>query len=239
MFCRERLIKTLKFEPIDRIPLIEWPVRTSTMREWIKQGYPEGIVPEVFFNLDTSYLNVPIDVGMYPLFEEKILEQDENYKIWQDSLGAIRKDFLKDATPGFVTRSWLRFPVSERKDFLEMKKRYESAEVSRYPDNWKTQAKILCKAQVPVYLRISFLFWTVRDWMGFENLCYAFYDMPELLEEMFEFITDFYIETLKRGIKDVKIDIVELSEDMAYKHAPMISPEFFRKYMLPHYKRPL
>lgn len=113
MFCRERLIKTLKFEPIDRIPLIEWPVRTSTMREWIKQGYPEGIVPEVFFNLDTSYLNVPIDVGMYPLFEEKILEQDENYKIWQDSLGAIRKDFLKDATPGFVTRSWLRFPVSE------------------------------------------------------------------------------------------------------------------------------
>ena len=39
--------------------------------------------------------------------------------------------------------------------------------------------------------------------------CLAFYDMPELIEEMFAFITDFCIETLKRGIKDIQIDVVE------------------------------
>ena len=73
--------------------------------------------------------------------------------------------------------------------------------------------------------------------MGFENLCLAFYDQPKLVFEMFEFITDFCIATLKKGIQDVKINIVELKEDMAYKHAPMISPEMFRKFMFPHYKR--
>src|SRR5690606_15858635 len=38
-------------------------------------------------------------------------------------------------------------------------------------------------------------------------------------------------------IKKVKIDLVELKEDMAYKNAPMISPKMFRRFMLPHYIR--
>jgi len=237
MLCRERFINTLTFKPVDRIPLIEWHIREATMRAWIEQGYPKGVSPQEFFSLDTSNLAVPINLGMYPMFEEKILEHNDKYKIWQDNLGAIRKDFLTDATPGFVTRSWLSFPVKNREDFLEMKKRYISSDPSRYPDNWKLRAEVLNKAHVPTHLSIPFLFWTVRDWMGFENLCYAFYDMPELIEEAFEFLTDFIIETLKIGIKDINIDIVEFKEDMAYKHAPMISPEMFRKFMMPHYIR--
>ncbi len=237
MLCRERFIKTLTFQPVDRIPLMEWPIRQSTMAAWILQGYPEGTSFQEYFSLDTSYLYVPINTGMYPFFEEKILEQTGDYKIWQDMLGAVRKDFLKDATPGFVTRSWLSFPVNTREDFLEMKKRYDSSEPARYPENWKLRAEILNKAHTPNHLSIPYLFWTARDWMGFEGLCLAFHDMPELVEEMFGFITDMAIETIKRGIGDIRIDIVELKEDMAYKGAPMISPDMFRKFMLPHYKR--
>lgn len=235
MLCRERFVRTLKFQPVDRIPLIEWPIRQATMREWILQGYPEGIGSQIFFSLDTSYINAPINMGIYPFFEEKVLEKYEDYKIWQDNLGAIRKDFLKDATPGFVTRSWLSFPVKDRLDFVQMKNYYNSNDPARYSKNWFKNAAVLNKAHVPVHLSIPFLFWTARDWMGFEGLCYAFHDMPQLVEEMFTFITDFCIDTLKRGISDLDIDIVELKEDMAYKHAPMISPEMFKKFMLPHY----
>lgn len=237
MLCRERFIRTLKFQTVNRIPLIEWPIRKSTMREWILQGYPDGISPEAFFNLDTSYINAPINLGIYPFFEEKIFEQNGQYKIWQDNLGAVRKDFIKETTPGFVTRSWLSFPVKDHNDFIQMKKRYDSEETARYSENWSRTAVVLNKSHIPVHLSIPFLFWTVRDWMGFEGLCYAFYDTPKLLEEMFTFITDFCIDTLKRGIRDIGIDIVELKEDMAYKRAPMISPEMFRRFMLPHYIR--
>lgn len=237
MLRRERFMRTLKFQSVDRIPLIEWPVREATMREWISQGYPEGVSPEAFFNLDTAYVNTPINMGMYPFFEEKVLEQDETYKIWQDNMGAIRKDFLKNATPGFVTRSWLSFPVKDRKDFLQMKKRYDSSEPARYAEDWGKKAAVLNQAHVPVHLSIPYLFWTARDWMGFEGLCFAFYDMPELVQEMFSFITDFCIEVLKDKIRDIEVDIVELKEDMAYKHAPMISPDMFRRFMLPQYIR--
>lgn len=230
-------MRTLTFQSVDRIPLIEWRVREATMNMWMSQGYPSGVHERDFFNLDTRYINVPINMRMYPDFEEKILEQNDRYKIWQDNLGATRKDFLVNANPGFVTRSWQSFPVKDRKDFLEMKKRYISSEPSRYEDDWKTRAEIIDKAPVPNHLSIPFLFWTARDWMGFENLCLAFHDMPDLIEEMFAFITDFCIETLKRGIKHLEIDIVELKEDMAYKGAPMISPDMFRRFMLPHYIR--
>lgn len=237
MLQRERFIRTMTFQPVDRVPLLEWNIREATMREWIKQGYPEGVRYQAFFGLDTFYVNVPIRLSMYPEFEEQIIEQQAEYKIWRDNLGAIRKDFAENATPGFVTRQWLKFAVEDRDDFLEMKKRYNSKSPERYPENWENIAKILSKSHVPTHLSIPFLFWTVRDWMGFENLCIAFYDQPALIEEMFEFLTDFIIDTLKDKIKNIDIDIVEFKEDMAYKHAPMISPEMFRKFMMPHYIR--
>lgn len=237
MLQRERYLNTVKFRAADRIPLVEWPIREATMKEWLKQGYPLGKRMEDFFGLDEYSDPVPVNMGLYPEFTEKIIEKSDNYKIWIDNLGATRKDFLEDATPGFVTRSWLRFPVENRQDFYIMGKRYDPQTRERYPEKWKEKADTLNKSEVVTHLTIPFLFWTARDWMGFENLCLAFYDQPKLIEEIFEFLTDFYIETLKRGIGDVKIDIVELEEDMAYKQAPMISPEMFRKYMSPHYRR--
>ncbi|MCL2572806.1 MAG: hypothetical protein FWE11_10435 [Defluviitaleaceae bacterium] len=237
MTARERLIKTLKFQPVDRVPIVEWNIRTATMREWVKQGFPEGCNQRTFFNFDPLYFSIPVSLGMNPAFEEKTIEETENYRIWQDRDGSVRKDFSEIENPGFVTRSWLSFPVESRDDFLKMKERYASADPSRYPGNWDNIARVLKNIEIPVHVTIPFLFWVARDWMGFDNLCTNFYDEPELLHEIFQFITDFTIETLARVLKTTKIDIAELKEDMAYKGAPMISPAMFREFMFPHYVR--
>lgn len=98
MLQRERFIRTMTFQSVDRVPLFEWNIREATMREWIKQGYPEGVGYESFFGLDTFYLHIPIKMCMYPDFDEEIIEQTDKYKIWRDNLGAIRKDFIDNAT---------------------------------------------------------------------------------------------------------------------------------------------
>jgi uroporphyrinogen decarboxylase len=54
---------------------------------------------------------------------------------------------------------------------------------------------------------------------------------------MFSFITDFTMAVLEPTLACLAPDVVELKEDMAYKHAAMISPEMFRSFMLPHYRR--
>ena len=81
------------------------------------------------------------------------------------------------------------------------------------------------------------LYWRTRDWVGFENLSTMFYDDPKLVHDMMEHNTVFIIDVLKRGICDGMIDCVTLNEDMAYKHASMISPAMFKEFMLPRYKR--
>lgn len=237
MNSRERFLNTCKFKNVDRIPLIEWGIREATLREWRKQGLPENVAVENFADLDPYPLDIRIKLGCYPPFEEKILKEEGDYKIWIDSEGATRLDFKENKTPGFVTRKWLKFPVENYDDFLEMKKRYIPS-YERYPENWENVSKFYRDISAPVGIcGVPFLFWTVRQWMGLENLCLCIYDNPKFLEEMLEFITEFLIETLSLGIKDTKIDIAILSEDMAYKLRPMISPEIFKKFMMKHYKR--
>jgi uroporphyrinogen decarboxylase len=237
MDARQRFINTLRFKETDRIPLVEWPIREATLREWVRQGFPEGISPREFYSMDTIWIKPPVKIGMHPFFEEKIIEEDDNYKIWIDNLGAMRKDFKDDANPGFVTRSWLKHPVESREDFNEIKKRYNPADSGRFPPNFKNIANAYNQAMSPVIISIPFLFWTARDWLGFENLCMAFYDNPSLLHDMFEYIADFAIEVMKRAYEHIRIDVIELEEDMAYKGAPMVSPDMFREFMFPHYRR--
>jgi hypothetical protein len=237
MRFRERMVNALSFKPVDRIPLVEWPIREATLRAWALQGYPEGVDEKAFFGLDPGEAALPVDLGMRPPFAEEVLEETREYRIWRDSLGAVRKDFRENRTPGFVTRSWLEFPVKDRAGFRRMTERFDPRDPGRYPAAWAGVARELAESAAPVHLSIPFLFWTCRDWMGLEGLCTAFYDQPDLVEEMFAFVTDFTLETLARGLGDAAPDLVELKEDMAYKGASMISPAMFRAFMLPHYRR--
>lgn len=237
MNARERFIRALKFQPVDRIPLVEWGIREATLREWYKQGLPPGLSAETYADLDPYPIALPLNLGHYPPFEEKILEETDEYKIWIDKEGALRKDFKEIKTPGFVTRTWLKFPVEKREDFLEMKKRYNSKSPERYPSNWDSLSKFYKEILAPVCVVVPFLFWTIRQWMGFHNMCLTFYDDPRWMEEMMEFVRDFLIDCLERALSTTKVDIAILSEDMAFKGRPMISPEMFKRFMMPHYKK--
>jgi len=239
---RERHLNALTFKPVDRIPLVEWTIRGATMDAWVAQGYPRGVDPKDFFALD-SYIYgegspIPVSMEMYPMFEPETLELHETYKIWRDRQGIIRKDALTIEHEGFVTRSYISHPVCDKKSFEQMKKRYIAADPGRIVPCYEGRREGTDENTAHTYMAIPFLFWTVRDWVGFENLCVMFYDQPGLVKEMFEFVTDFCIEILKFHPERLALlDLVELKEDMAYKHAPMISPEMFRAFMYPHYVR--
>ena len=73
--------------------------------------------------------------------------------------------------------------------------------------------------------------------MGTENLSYAWYDQPDLMHEMMEFIADFTIEVSKPVLKETDIDYVMKNEDMSMKTGPLLSPALYRKFIFPHMKR--
>ena len=81
------------------------------------------------------------------------------------------------------------------------------------------------------------LFGTLRDMIGVEELCYLFYDDPELIHDMMDYLTDFWLKIYEKAAQDIQIDFIHIWEDMSGKTGSLISPAMVREFMLPNYKK--
>ncbi|HTQ09150.1 MAG TPA: uroporphyrinogen decarboxylase family protein, partial [Fimbriimonadaceae bacterium] len=103
--------------------------------------------------------------------------------------------------------------------------------------HWRSQVQKCNDGDQPVSVTVPGLWWTLRDWCGFEGLCMLCAEEPDLVREMMRFWTDFVIAVLDEPLSNVRVDHVMLNEDMAYKTAAMLSPDMMRRFMLPNYLR--
>ena len=63
----------------------------------------------------------------------------------------------------------------------------------------------------------------MREWLGFEQLCMAFIDDPDMIRDMVTFWDAFVSRVLERMFEQFVPDLIMVSEDMAYKFKPMIN----------------
>jgi uroporphyrinogen decarboxylase len=136
----------------------------------------------------------------------------------------------------FVTRRWIKCPVETREDWEDMKRRYDPDDKSRFPADAKALGERLADREHIVHLGFSGPFWQLREWLGFENLCMLFHDDPEFVKEMIGFWRVYMERLLERLFRFVVPDMITISEDMAFKSFPMISPEMTREFLLPVYQ---
>lgn len=106
-----------------------------------------------------------------------------------------------------------------------MKHRYNPDDPARFPEDFTDRCRKMDQQDKVVSIFFSGPFMQLREWLGFEGLCYSFIDKPELINDMVEHYREFISILLKKILKSVKIDYVHVSEDMAYKGKSMISPE--------------
>jgi uroporphyrinogen decarboxylase len=245
---RERFIKTMTFQPVDRVPNHELGYWPQAYDRWLTEGLPPDAFKmnwfegEDFLHLDRREF-VPVNLGMIPGFDYEVLEETDRHIIARHGTGYVTKA-LKDGTSRGGRMSmdqYMRFAVETPEDFAALKFRYNAETPERYPDNFDELAKAWNEGDRPVCLCHNCvgggLYSNMRIWMGTENLSLAFYDQPKLVHEMLEFIADFMIEGLHRALDTVRIDYWNYFEDFAFKNGPLISPAIFRKFFLPHYIR--
>jgi uroporphyrinogen decarboxylase len=178
------------------------------------------------------------------MFEEKVIEKRENSQVVQDWKGNICEIGLEfDVTylrtaHDFCTRRWIKCPVESKADWLEMRKRYDANDPTRFlPENeMNKQAEILKDRNWFSGLNFSGPYWILREWCGFEGLCMMFYDNPALVEEMIDFWRVYVGDLIKKALQYYTPDQIHISEDMAYKGHSMLSPEMTRKFLLPCWK---
>ena len=247
MTIRKRFLAVMEYQPVAQVPNWELGIWGQTHDRWIEEGaLPEQFSGDWFSGIDALGMDrrefVPVNMGMIPPFDTKVIERTDRYEIVQHASGIITKALREGSARG--TRAsmdqYLRFPVENIQDFRELKKRYEPTEKRRYPQDWRSHIPLWQHRDHVLILgrnACTGFYGVARAWMGTENLSLAFYDQPRLCEEMFEFIADFIIGVTTPIVNEVDFDYFNFFEDLAFKTAPLISPASFRRFIYPHYRR--
>lgn len=252
MTPRDRYLEAILFGKPDRIPLTPGMGRRSTIKAWREQGLPEDVrdVAEYAYRQVGGELEwphqgewLPLNSRMIPEFEEKVLEVRGDTQIVQDWKGNICEisseystEHLRNAID-FVTRRWIKCPVESREDWESMKTRYNANDPARWPADLAEQSLRWKTRTAHLLVHFSGPFWQLREWLGFEGLCYLLKDDPGFVREMIEFWSDFMAQLLERTFEFITPDIVYISEDMAYKSFSMVSPEMTREFLQPTWRR--
>ncbi len=262
MNARERFLALMNFQEVDRNLVWEFGYWGGTVRRWYQEGMPlvKGLSEKVcdgtgtfaeitgvplkrytahdvhdYFKMDPYLVRIPLNIGAYPAFEEKVIEDHGDWYIWQDYDGCIRKDLKGRKTLPTIVGG----PVKTREDWERLKaERLRPTLEGRLPDNWQQLVAEYKNRDYPVGLgQLHGFFGTPRYLMGVEKLLTAYYDDPEMMKDMNLYLADLWIALFERVLKEVAVDAVFIWEDMCYRGGPLISPEMFREFILPGYKK--
>lgn len=235
MTPRERYNAITNFQRPDRPFIWTFPIRNATMNKWLKQGHPADISTPELLGYD-SFIDFPLAPSHWPQFERTVVEEKDGHITFYDDEGALRTEGIEAQGSGFVTRKWLKFPVESREDFIRMKERYNPEDMGRRMTGYDEVFAASHTCDRPIMAVLNGFYWTMRQWLGFEGLSVAFYDMPELIDEMMDFILDFNVRLIRSHLVGAQIDNLYIEEDMAYKTASMVSPTLLRDKFLPRYR---
>ncbi|PIP16517.1 MAG: hypothetical protein COX46_01785 [bacterium (Candidatus Ratteibacteria) CG23_combo_of_CG06-09_8_20_14_all_48_7] len=247
MTNREGFIEALLFGKPDKVPFMPGGPRESTLVRWYEEGLPksrdwyEVLLERLGLPEEPSRerISLEIDFRMSPQFEEKVLEHKDGHYIVQDWMGAITEISDKydytyiRSSKDFVTRKWHKFPVENRRDWEEMKRRFDPKTQGRYPVDLSERCAKLQDRDHVLTIAFNGPFWQLREWCGFENLCLFMAENPDFVMEMTRFWQNFVLAVLEPVLSRVAPDHILISEDMAYKVKSMISPAMVRKFLMP------
>jgi len=77
------------------------------------------------------------------------------------------------------------------------------------------------------------------DLLGMENLYMQMYDAPELVDALMTHMVDFYAASSRRVFEEAGdlIDIFFIGNDLGSQTGPLLGPELFERFVLPHITR--
>ena len=85
----------------------------------------------------------------------------------------------------------------------------------------------------------SRFFHDTADLVGMEQLYYLMYDQPEIVDAIMQHVTDFYVQMAVKSFEALggAADIWFMGNDLGTSNGPLIGPELFDRFALPHFRR--
>ncbi len=263
MTSRERVYAILHYQDYDRMPIVHFGYWRETLQKWAEEGHitkeqaenwTDGneidyqIADMLGFDFNWATAFTP-NVSLDPPFETKIVKEfPDGTKHIQNIYGVIVLD-KPDATsiPAEIDHILKDRPSWENEFKHRLKfhpDRVNKAMVNvgggkLVPFN-KGGKEFLIedKRDFSYGLYCGSMFGRVRDWLGLENSCYLYADDPELFKEIIDTNAELCYQAVKMTLQTgAKFDFGHFWEDICFKNGPLISPNVFREFVAPHYKR--
>lgn len=235
---RERFLRTMHYEDVDRRPLHlvgPWP---DTLARWHREGLPaevDGGNVHAWFGLQPlRERNISADMGPYPRFEEEAISEDDDSRTFRDAYGRTVRDLKHTST----LPEWLDFPVHNADDLARIiEERYSLDHMeARFGEEWEQRLREAEASGDILLVDGGCYYWTLRSLAGVAGASYLFYDAPELVHELFERYYAVVLEAMRRAVARVRVDVIGFGEDIGFKTGTLISPPMFREFILPRYR---
>jgi uroporphyrinogen decarboxylase len=245
---KDRYYRVFTYQPVDRVPDVEFGYWPQTIRRWLKEGLPLDLSQEernemfsarldAFFGFEGEGAGIDLRLGMNPTFKEEVLERRGQSVVMRDSAGVVAERYLNDVDPSSIPR-FIRFPVETPDDWAAMKTRYRFDDpIREIPADQVEAARAAARGGKMVSVFCCGFYGQLRNWMGTERLSLAFYDYPAMVHDMVEHWAELCARQIERLPADLPIDHVAWWEDMASKNGPLAGPRLFREFLQPGYRR--
>ena len=171
--------------------------------------------------------------GASPAFLMQAMDPNGDHKdIW-----GVEYITSKEAAGGMIPKTWdfLLDDITKWRDVIK------APDISGY--DFEQMAKKDLERIDRVNQAVAYdaggngLFQHLMAFMGFtEGLC-ALYEEPEECDALFDYLTDFYVDVVKRSIDFYQPDILSLGDDTAAWNNPFISLDMMQHFFIPQYKR--
>lgn len=238
MTHRERIIRTLLCQPVDRAPfpmwLGFWPWG-QTVDRWKAESGIADLDIYTYFGFEPFFHGVPVEYGPLPHFEHRVLETTGEFITTTDWRGVT----VRNRNDGMSMPEFIRHPVQNRAEWERYKAERLQPQIPVRTASVAEWARSIAKTDVPIQIGAPGwgVFGTARDMMGAEELLYAFYDMPDVVRDIMATYTDLWLGIYEAVAAHVRIDHIHIWEDMSGKQGSLISMAMTEEFMMPHYDR--
>jgi hypothetical protein len=204
---------------------------------WPTQGFPIDSDVKDELDMDMGQILVNVNLLFEPMFEIKVLEEDERQLTYVD-LDGVKRMFLKETG---VIPPGVEWVIRDRKSWEKLKsERLRLDNIpDRFPAHWDQLLKIYRNREFPLVLGgyPHGYFGTLAQLMGYEQLFYNYFDQPDLIHDVQKTFTEMWLAVYEVVLSQTDVDMAIIWEDISAGSGSMVSPVMMREFMLPYYRR--
>ena len=224
---RDNLLRTLRFERPDYVPMV------FHINESCWNHYPKGALEEL---VDSHPFLFPKEEKGQGRTEFDYSVPEREGRPFTDGWGCVWESEM-DGIVGTVTKH----PLTDWSAFADYKAPDPEVDSGKGMVDWiQVRQEMECARVSGEFtaggLRHGHTFLQLMDIRGYENLMFDMCDEEPRLQELIEMVEAFNLEIVKHYL-DIGVDMMTYAEDLGMQSGPMLSPDMFRKYIKPSYKR--